>query len=1095
MKTRHAIPHLIAITLLSIAAAGQAVAITVTNTSDGAAPGPAGSLRKAINDAAAGDTIDFAVPPGEFINLTAGQLLIAKNVTIVGPGARNLTITGNNASGIFEVAKDVTMNLSGLTLSGGFATTHPPGMSFSEKLGGAIYNLGNLTITACRITGNRASSNTTLPFGDAFGGGIFNSSSGTLTMRDSEISSNSCDANQPEGGGLDNDGLANLTNCTVSNNQLLVTGNNFGYASGAGIYITGTDTVNLVNCTINNNYFQTSADPNASGEGGGIVNSATVNLRNTIVAQNGGTTDGPDVSSGSQGFTSQGHNLIGKTDGSTGWITDPNNPNHDYTGTAAAPLVPGLVDPDGTFAPIHNGGPTNTVALLPTSPAVDKGDDVVLGAPYNLTTDQRGPGFSRKLAAHTDIGAFELDQPQVGPDFVVTTTDEHTDGLCGMADCTLLEALNASNADASANTITFAPGVSGTIINSTRPGRPITHPLTIIGPGARTLTIDGKGKARIFDVRAGAGSVTISGLTLANGKALTAGGSTFPTGSGGAILNAASLTLTDCTLIGNSSVVHGGAILNNGSSSGNATLTLNNCTLTGNSATASGGAIFNLGAASGHATLSMTNCTLNQNSASQYGGAIYTDGTNAGNAALTLTNCTFNQNTATLVAGGIYNDAFNQGQALGAATLTVRNTIFRGGASGANLVNEQGTITSQGSNLSSDAAGGDAATGPGGFLNQAGDIRNTDPKLDALQSNGGPTDTVALQANSPAINAGNDSFAPPKDQRGKPRIGVSDIGAFEFTPPSGVLGNVSTRLQVGTGNNVLFAGFIIQGNASKTLLIRSAGPSLTQFGVPGALGNPQLELHDANNTIGTNDNWQTTQIGGVITSDQAAAIQNSGAAPLNPAEPAIIATLPAGSYTAIVQGVGGTQGVATVEVYDLSPNNGAILANISTRGFIQTGDNVMIGGFIVVGNSSKVLIRATGPSLIPFGINNALANPRLELHDGNGTLAANDDWQTTQIGGIITTDQSAAIQSSGLAPSRRGRVRDHRHLGAGKLHGDRARSERRDRRGPHRSLRAAVAGGTLPFFQTKSWKARRLNFSPCCIRASARNFVIWSLPI
>jgi hypothetical protein len=266
---------------------------------------------------------------------------------------------------------------------------------------------------------------------------------------------------------------------------------------------------------------------------------------------------------------------------------------------------------------------------------------------------------------------------------------------------------------------------------------------------------------------------------------------------------------------------------------------------------------------------------------------------------------------------------------------------------------------------------------------------------------------------------------------GQPDAGSSSGGAYTLTggfwgiaaaapiptPTPGSLGNVSTRLQVGTGNNVLFAGFIIQGNASKTLLIRSAGPSLTQFGVPGALGNPQLELHDASNTIGTNDNWQTTQIGGVITSDQAAAIQNSGAPPLNPAEPAIIATLPAGSYSAIVQGVGGTQGVATVEVYDLSQNNGAILANISTRGFIQTGDNVMIGGFIVVGNASKVLIRATGPSLIPFGISNALTNPRLELHDGNGTLAANDDWQTTQIGGIITTDQSAAIQGSGLAPS------------------------------------------------------------------------------
>jgi bifunctional N-acetylglucosamine-1-phosphate-uridyltransferase/glucosamine-1-phosphate-acetyltransferase GlmU-like protein len=183
------------------------------------------------------------------------------------------------------------------------------------------------------------------------------------------------------------------------------------------------------------------------------------------------------------------------------------------------------------------------------------------------------------------------------------------------------------------------------------------------------------------------------------------------------------------------------------------------------------------------------------------------------------------------------------------------------------------------------------------------------------------------------------------------------------------------------------------------------------------MSNPQLELHDANNTIANNDNWQTTQIGGVVTSDQVAAIQNSGAAPTDPAEPAIIATLTPGQYTAIVQGVGDTQGVATVDVYDLSPNNGAILANISTRGFIQTGDNVMIGGFIVVGQSSKVIIRATGPSLIPFGISNALANPRLELHDANGTLAGNDDWQTTQLSGIITSDQSAAIQNSGVAPT------------------------------------------------------------------------------
>ncbi len=106
-----------------------------------------------------------------------------------------------------------------------------------------------------------------------------------------------------------------------------------------------------------------------------------------------------------------------------------------------------------------------------------------------------------------------------------------------------------------------------------------------------------------------------------------------------------------------------------------------------------------------------------------------------------------------------------------------------------------------------------------------------------------------------------------------------------------------------------------------------------------------------------------------------------------------------------------------MEVYDLSPNNGSALANISTRGLIRTGDNVMIGGFIVSSQPAKLLVRATGPSLTSFGIDNALANPQLELHDANGILAGNDDWQTTQIGGIIASDQSAAIVNSGLAPS------------------------------------------------------------------------------
>jgi hypothetical protein len=215
----------------------------------------------------------------------------------------------------------------------------------------------------------------------------------------------------------------------------------------------------------------------------------------------------------------------------------------------------------------------------------------------------------------------------------------------------------------------------------------------------------------------------------------------------------------------------------------------------------------------------------------------------------------------------------------------------------------------------------------------------------------------------------------------------------------------------------MIAGFIVQGSSPKRVLIRAAGPSLTQFGVPNALANPRLELHNTTNTIGMNNDWQVTQIGGVITSDQVVEIQNSGLAPRDPLESALIATLPPGSYTAIVEGVSGGTGVGIVEAYDLDAASGSLLANISTRGFVQTGDNAMIGGFIVVTQLTRVIIRAIGPSLSQFGVPDALANPKLELHDASNTIARNDDWQTTQIFGIITSDQVAEIQNSQLAPT------------------------------------------------------------------------------
>jgi len=137
-----------------------------------------------------------------------------------------------------------------------------------------------------------------------------------------------------------------------------------------------------------------------------------------------------------------------------------------------------------------------------------------------------------------------------------------------------------------------------------------------------------------------------------------------------------------------------------------------------------------------------------------------------------------------------------------------------------------------------------------------------------------------------------------------------------------------------------------------------------------------------------------------------------------PLDSAIIADLPAGNYTAIVRGVNNLTGVALVEVYNLSPETNSILGNISARGFVQTGDNVMIGGFMVQGTEPKsVIVRAIGPDLTQYGIPDALANPTMELYDGTGALiASNNNWMTTIIGGIITSNQVHEIQASGYAP-------------------------------------------------------------------------------
>jgi hypothetical protein len=246
-----------------------------------------------------------------------------------------------------------------------------------------------------------------------------------------------------------------------------------------------------------------------------------------------------------------------------------------------------------------------------------------------------------------------------------------------------------------------------------------------------------------------------------------------------------------------------------------------------------------------------------------------------------------------------------------------------------------------------------------------------------------------------------------------PSTTASDSLELTITPAE-ALGNISTRLKVGTGNDVLIGGFIITGPDSKTVIVRAIGPSLTPFGVPGALSDPNLELHNqAGSTIATNDDWRTTQIGGVIAANQRADIQASGLAPTEDVESAILVTLSPGNYTAVVSGFGTATGVALVEVYDLSPDANGRLGNISTRGFVESADNVMIGGFIIAGtpgSGGKVVIRGLGPSLAGAGVTNPMADPTLELHNANGDiLAFNNDWKDSQ---------EVDIENTGLAPSK-----------------------------------------------------------------------------
>jgi hypothetical protein len=241
--------------------------------------------------------------------------------------------------------------------------------------------------------------------------------------------------------------------------------------------------------------------------------------------------------------------------------------------------------------------------------------------------------------------------------------------------------------------------------------------------------------------------------------------------------------------------------------------------------------------------------------------------------------------------------------------------------------------------------------------------------------------------------------------------------AYHSIPNDPVLMDLSTRGVTYTGNNVLIGGFIVQGSQPAQLVVRCLAFSLASFGVPNALGDSVIELHDANNNlVASNDDW--------FTSGDAATISSYHRDPPNSIESALLVTLNPGNYTAIVRSFSNAQqpatsGVALFEVYDLRTSSSR-LGNVSARGQVGTGDNILIGGLIIGGSTPRpVVLRALGPTLTQFGVTGVLADPYLELRDGNGNLVeANNDWQQSPTAATISADGKAPSNAKESAIAR-----------------------------------------------------------------------------
>jgi hypothetical protein len=741
---------------------------------------------------------------------------------ISGPGANLVTITGGGSLGVFSVANTTTGSITGVTISGGSAAS---GGGIDNKgaltlaidvfsnnaavnYGGAVYNEAGATLTVSNTTfsnntatygqggsidnaGTLSVSASTFAGGFAFAGGAIDVKGGSLTVTNSTFTQNVA----IEGGGIFNNAQATITGSTIANNVTTqpppgTSPVNFTSFDGGGIANDLAGNLTLINSTVANNaagqygggidnvgIFTAVNDTIAAnnvaggGSGGGVYATiGTAIFYNTIIAQNTNGSGKATTPSDIAGLVSMlsSNNLIGA---GSGGLT--NNVKGNLVGITS----PGL----GTLA--NNGGPTQTIALLAGSPAINAGSNALAVVPGGavLSTDQRGAAYPRIVNTTVDIGAFESGTASVYTVNSTTASGASTSPTAG--DLVFAVTQANTNSNPSGTVISFDP----TVFSATSPqtitlGAPLVlsgtgGTETITGPGTAALTISGGGNVGVFQVAIGT-TASITDATISGGMAVPTNGGVG--GSGGGIDNSGTLTVNHVAVTGNSALV-GGGIANEQLG----TLTVNNSTLSGNSA-ASGGAIYNLG------TFTATNTTIAGNSGFIKGAGIFNMGT------VTMVNSTIAYNVASTggVGGGL--DSASASTSL-FNTIVALNTVGSGASA---------TASDIAGNVASASASNLIGTGgSGGLTNKTNgnQVGVANPLLGPLANNGGPTQTIALLVGSPAIGAGSATIAgvavPQTDQRGNARPATAiDIGAYQslsvVVAPGVIAGSPATSTPV-----------------------------------------------------------------------------------------------------------------------------------------------------------------------------------------------------------------------------------------------------------------------------------------------------------